>query len=67
MIPWLKGLLYDPNSFANFVRVGVFILGEVLTEAVPASSAWWLGRVIQASALAIKAGDKNVPPTPARP
>lgn len=61
MIPFLKGLIYDPNSFANFIRVGVFVAGEVLAGLGPTSQFWWAGQVVKALALVIKAGDKNPP------
>lgn len=61
MIPWLKALFYDENSFNNFVRVALFVGGEVLSGVVPNTEAWYAGKVISALSLAIKAGDKNVP------
>jgi hypothetical protein len=65
LIPWLKGLLYDPRSFANFVRFGVFVGGELLSGLVPNTPAWYVGKALSSVALLIKAGDKNpalVPP-----
>lgn len=65
MIPWLKSLLYDPQSFTNFVRAGVFALGEVpnlvdLGEA--GKPAYWVGKMLQVFALAIKHGDAKPQP-----
>lgn len=62
MLVYLKNLLYDPNSFANFVRLGVFVAGEALSTLGPTSEFYWAGLVVKALALAVKAGDKN--PTP---
>ena len=63
MIPFLKGLLYDPQSFANFIRGGLFVAGELMAGLVPNTKAWYAGKAVQAMALVIKAGDKNLPPS----
>jgi hypothetical protein len=62
MIPWLKSLLYDPNSFANFVRAGMFALGELpslVDLGAAGGKAYYVGKALQALALLVKAGDKN--------
>jgi len=62
VIPYVKGLLYDPASFANFIRAGVFLAGEAATALGPTAKFYWLGRLVQGLALIIRAGDKNVIP-----
>lgn len=61
MITTIKNLLYDPNSFANFLRAGIFVAGEVLSGVDPTSRFFWAGKTVQALALIIRAGDKNLP------
>lgn len=66
MIPYLKGLLYDPASFANFVRAAVFALGElpnVVSFGSAGSEAYWIGKVLQVLALAIRHGDTTPAPS----
>jgi hypothetical protein len=67
MIPWIKGLLYDPQSFANFVRAGIFALGElpqVMDFGAFGADAYWIGKALQILALAIRHGDQT--PVPSR-
>jgi len=61
MIPWIKGLLYDPASFANFIRAGIFIAGEALATLGTTSKAYWAAKAVQGLALVIRAGDRNPP------
>ena len=61
MWPMLRDLVYDRNSFANFFRVLVFALGEMLSTFGPDSKYFWAGKVVQALSLVIRAGDKNTP------
>ena len=42
MLPWLESLLYDPKSFANFIRAGVFLLGELSKSLGPTAQFYWL-------------------------
>jgi hypothetical protein len=65
MIPWLKSLLYDPNSFANFVRAGMFALGElpsVVHFGEAGAPAYWVGKLLQIGALMVRAGDAKEKP-----
>ena len=62
LIPWLTGLLYDPRSFANFLRAGVFLIGELTSDLGPTAKYYWLGAAVRAGALVIKAGDRNPAP-----
>lgn len=65
MIPWLKSLLYDPQSFANLFRALVFAAGElpqVVDFGEAGTEAYWIGKALQILALAVKAGDKNPAP-----
>jgi hypothetical protein len=59
MITWLKDLLYDPRSFANFIRGGAFLGAELLKIYSPSAKFWWAGVVMQALTLMVKAGEKN--------
>lgn len=65
MLPWLRDLIYDRQSFANFIRAALFLAGELPTvvnfgELGP--TAYWVGKALQASALLVRAGDRNAPP-----
>ena len=59
MIVWIKDLLYDPKSFANFIRAIIFLGGEAMASLGPTAKYYWLAKLVQAGALLIKAGDKN--------
>lgn len=60
MIPWLKDILYDPNSFANFVRAGVYLAAEILPKVVDVgATGWWVAEVVKGLAFIMRAGDKN--------
>lgn len=59
MLTWLKDLLYDKNSFANFIRGGAFLVAEMVKIHAPSPEWWWIGVVAQAASLVVKAGDKN--------
>ena len=63
MIVWLRDLLYDPKSFANFIRATIFLLGEAMGSLGPTAKYYWLAKLVQAGALMIKAGDRNPTPT----
>lgn len=61
MIVWLKNLLYDPNSFSNFVRALAFAVGElpqVMNFGAAGTPAYWIGKAVQIGALAIRGGAK---------
>lgn len=63
MIPFLKDLLYDPKSFANFYRTGIFLLAELVPQVADVGTkGWWALKVVQGLSLAVKAGDKNTAP-----
>lgn len=59
MIPWFKNLIYDERCFANVIRALVFAAGELPSVIDLGANGWWLGKVLQASALLIRAGDRN--------
>lgn len=64
MLTWLKRLLYDEQSFANFIRAGLFVAGElpsVIDFGSFGGDAYWVGKALQAVALLVKAGDRNPP------
>ena len=64
MIPWIKSLLYDPQSAANFVRTTVAAVGLIGPDLVDLGRpGWWAGKVLVVLAFLVKAGDKNLPPT----
>ena len=62
MIPWLKSLLYDPQSAANFLRTLIAAVGLIGPDLVNLGAAgWWIGKVLVVLAFLVKAGDKNPP------
>jgi len=64
MLVWLKDLLYDPNSAANFLRAFIAAVGIFGPDLVNLGApGYWIGKVLAVVALLIKAGDKN-PPSP---
>ena len=66
MLPWLKNLVYDQRSAANFVRSAVAAVGLIGPDIVNLGRVgWWVGRALVVLAFLVKAGDSN--PTPEQP
>jgi hypothetical protein len=64
MIPWIKKLLYDPESFSNFVRAGLYALGElptVINFGEAGAPLYWVGKLLQILALTVRHGSAAPP------
>lgn len=67
MLVYLKNLLYDPNSFANFVRAILFAVGslpEVVDFGDASEPLYWIGKLLTIAAFAVRAPGLTPPASP---
>lgn len=62
MFAWIRRLLWDESAFERWGRVCIFAIGEgIRNGTVPVPPGWEkVGMALQALALLIAAGEKNV-------